>query len=460
MADELASLFLPKFRPAFMAYANGPTEPIESGMVDVVLLQHPASSDGSKFTNPASCHDLLRFLSHIFTPEFCNAIGRRCYSFDHLVVPHGNSLADVFIRERSRISWLRVILVAIYQKLRETRPKPMAAHFLPFDGPSDETTSRLSPTSTLANTPSIISPTSTLAHTPVHQIVLRGRNLKEAWTQCPQTASWKPPTSNFSPHQAAGPMVFHGTATNSLSQGGLDQLCSTFELYGRVPNQMAPFGVFHTSFYGIRSFLWAVFCRSVVSADLSTEAIASLNHEFEISGSRYRGVLLLAFYTNTPAPATLRAEILDASMVDPWNTACRSPYYLGVPSPANYAQHWASLARIHRKSSTTWPDVLHAPETAEARAALGPYLGGYGQGLLPATGDMWRSAHCTVAATRTLSAHRDGIFAVTFEHLPPPIAPLPMPKNPSADDKDHSRFSKAGKKISSGFRSLRFKKQK
>ncbi|KAK2798309.1 hypothetical protein FQN50_008865 [Emmonsiellopsis sp. PD_5] len=431
MADELASLFLPKFRPAFIDFANGPTESIESRFLSFVLPDHPSA--GSKFDNPVSCHDLLWFLSHIFTPDFCDAIGWRCYSFDRLVVSHGTSLADVFISERSRISWLRFILVAIYLKLCKTRAEAPSAYLRSLPSPS------------------------------VEQIVLRGPNLKEAWIQCPQTASWEPPTANFSPQQAGKPMIFNGAATNCVPPGEFHQLCSSLGLGGSVPNQMAPFGVFHTSFYGLRSFLWSTFCKAVTSADLSNDALDSLDSNFEISGVKYRGVLLLAFHTNTPAPANLNAEILDESMVDPWDATCRTHGVPLVPLPSDRSQYWTALAHIHRKTSTTWPDVLHAPEVEATRAALAPYTGEYGQGLLPATGPMWRSAHCTFPAVDALDTCRAGIFAVTFESSLPPIVhvPLLMPKDPSEDDRWDGPFAKAGHKISRGLCSLlRIKKQK
>lgn len=67
-------------------------------------------------------------------------------------------------------------------------------------------------------------------------------------------------------------------------------------LYG-FRNQIAPWGVFRTSFWGIRSFLWAVFKRQVAAPNLETNEQANLNTSFQLDNVEYRGVLMLTFYT-------------------------------------------------------------------------------------------------------------------------------------------------------------------
>ena len=65
-----------------------------------------------------------------------------------------------------------------------------------------------------------------------------------------------------------------------------------------------------------------------------------------------------------------------------------------------------------------WPDILHAPEERRTRATLSHFFGRRQDGLLPSTGPLWRSAHCTEAATQYLSQKLAGVYAITFEEQP------------------------------------------
>ena len=193
---------------------------------------------------------------------------------------------------------------------------------------------------------------------------------------------------------------------------------------------MAPWGVCHTSFYGVRSFLWAVFRDNIVSPNLVGSAQLNSNARFQFGGAEYRGVLVLAFYTQTPSPAGLSAEILDNSFITEWSTRCKRNFEFGVPPVDERDQHWQKLAPLHRKHSTKWPDILHGPEEPRTRATLSHFFGSQQEGLLPSTRSIWRSAHCTEAATQYLSRNVAGVFAVAFEPEQPN-----QPAQPEASEK-------------------------
>ena len=92
---------------------------------------------------------------------------------------------------------------------------------------------------------------------------------------------------------------------------------------------------------------------------------------------------------------------------------------VGAPTVDQRDQSWQELASLHRKQSTKWPDIPHAPEEPRTRATLSHFFGSQQAGLLPSTGPLWRSAHCTEAATQYLRGNVAGVFAVAFEQEQP-----------------------------------------
>jgi hypothetical protein len=212
----------------------------------------------------------------------------------------------------------------------------------------------------------------------VQQVLLKGRDLRSAWSQNRITSSWRPADNTFSPHKPGGPMVFHGTNTRSLTGANIDDLCTgKIRLFAGGRNQMAPWGVFHTSFWGIRSFLWAVFSQNVVAPIPEGSARLNLNSTFQFDGNEYRGILLLAFYTQTPSPPGLNAEILDGGILQ-WSGACTENFRPGFVSTDERDQYWRTLASLHRKQGSSWPDILHAPEDPNPVNIISPLQRGCG----------------------------------------------------------------------------------
>src|SRR5204862_6275029 len=110
----------------------------------------------------------------------------------------------------------------------------------------------------------------------IQQIVLRGPGLKTAWMRIPLATAWQPPVRDFTPQQHGAPMVFHGTNVSDLRSDWLVKLCEgNIRLHGNA-NQMAPWGVFHPSFYGLRSFLSAVFADEVGTLMLEGSALVNV----------------------------------------------------------------------------------------------------------------------------------------------------------------------------------------
>ena len=178
---------------------------------------------------------------------------------------------------------------------------------------------------------------------------------------------------------------------------------------------MAPWGVFHTSFYGLRSFLWGVFKQNIATPDFEGSAQANLNAPFRFNNAEYRGILLLAFYTQVPSPTGLRAEILDESCITQWADICGKKFILGLPAINKRNQYWQQLALLHQKQEMTWPDILHAPEHSRTSSTLYHFFGNYRAGFLPSYGPLWRSAHCSEAAIQYLRGNIARVFAITFE---------------------------------------------
>jgi hypothetical protein len=181
---------------------------------------------------------------------------------------------------------------------------------------------------------------------------------------------------------------------------------------------MAPWGVFHTSFYGIRSFLWAVFNQEMATPNPGPSAQLSLSKSFQFDGGEYRGVLVLVFNAQTPSSTGLSAEILDDSQITEWSARCGGNFEVGSAVEVR-DQRWQELTPLHRKQSTKWPDILHAPEEQRTRTTLSRFLGDQQTGLLPSTGPLWRSAHCTETATKYLRGRVAGVYAITFEEEQP-----------------------------------------
>lgn len=211
-------------------------------------------------------------------------------------------------------------------------------------------------------------------------------------------------------------MVFHGANVEGLTFTATDRLA-----HARVEpmgggNQMAPWGVFHTSFHGLRVFLWALFKSSVATPKLEPSVLRALNTRFHVDGTAYHGVLVLAFYTDTPAPPSLTAETLDQAHIRPWGERCYETYYRPTPGTADDRNRdWTQMKHLHDKESALWPDILHAPEYPDMRSALARFNGPHNEGLLPPSGPLWRSAHCTHAATDKLQEKFHRAFAIAID---------------------------------------------
>jgi hypothetical protein len=390
---DFAKIFLPEiWKEAESLFDQ--EYPLDRALLRIVLgaaaMHIPAARySSSYFTSPPqSCSDFLFLCRSIFSSDFCLTLDARIGEFDALVQANddGIRLSDAFIQDRSRSDWLKVIIQSI------SIDSLMRSGELPFpfsiDGTRDDSRG-------------------------VRQIILRGKDLRTAWVQNRTTSSWHP-FENFSPDQPAAPMIFHGTNTRTLTAPNIDDLCcGRVRLFAGGRNQMAPWGVFHTSFFGIRAFLWAVFNQNVVTLDPEGSARLNLNSSFRLNDTEYRGVLLLTFYTQTPSPPNLSTEILDESIMSQWSGQNADGFRPGFITSDERDEHWKKLSSIHGKERPNWPDILHAPEEQRTRLTLGQFF--RGQGLLPSTGPIWRSAHCTEDAMQYLRGRVAGAFAVTFE---------------------------------------------
>ncbi|KAK2748300.1 hypothetical protein FQN57_000958 [Myotisia sp. PD_48] len=207
----------------------------------------------------------------------------------------------------------------------------------------------------------------------VTQIVLEGPNLTTAWRENSLVRSWHPPT-NFSPTQTGGPMVFHGSSANT--QQAIDDLCTNqLRLGAGNRNEMAPMSVFHTSFYGLRSFLWAVFGANIATPlPLLSTASSALSRQFQFQGVTYQGILLLVYSTTNPHPPVMSSAVLTKPVMRQWISNCTRDFN-NRPEKEFIDNYWIRMKGLHGENTKEWPDILHAPEGPETMLAVHDFLG-------------------------------------------------------------------------------------
>ena len=94
---------------------------------------------------------------------------------------------------------------------------------------------------------------------------------------------------------ASGLSVFHESDTSDKTTAQLENIVKKgiSPRYGQE-NKLSPEGAVQTSFYAVRSFLWAVFCSEICTRSLRGYQRNALSTLMNLNGQEYRGILLFS----------------------------------------------------------------------------------------------------------------------------------------------------------------------
>jgi len=370
-------------------------------------------------SHPASVKELLDLWKQVFSTEYVRQLS---LTFEWLVKHLSANVANEYIRLRTYDKWLEGIVNAMYNSEQQLRSTPfndpqfsslMHAQLDGSIGPS------------ASQTPEII------------QLNLVGKTLRSAWIahcrdgntrlghQQPQEWDTAAPSSAVD--------CFHGVAPSGLDVAALHQLTHRQIHVTGNENQMAPWGCFHTSFAAVRSFTWAVFVNEIETNNLYPANTTRLNHSWQVDGQLFTGVIVMNFKVTIPAAnADVRSSnshhgdhantlqqtsaILHQDQMERWTDQVTSRYGDSNSIDLGKAGLWNELEPIHHQPRPMWPDRLHAPEVQTIHHSLRGWTGNTTHGLLQLP--MWRTAHCSPSAVRSLNSGPTWIYAITFSETP------------------------------------------
>lgn len=256
----------------------------------------------------------------------------------------------------------------------------------------------------------------------VEQILLEGQTLTEAWRSNARireiteydaiaSATWSPDAG------ALGAPVFHGTCGHLKDQRVLQSLKQAISqdpagwkrTGGRTqifPNRVNLTG-FYTSFSGFRAFIAAAFQLSLYRWPFDRTVCERLQTSFEMNGRTYKGVLLIQFKGNQPAPPGQTHFTVPVGKEEDWADECESLSFATLDPQAA----WTELRSLHHQDTIEWPDIVHMREQVNLINSL--------QASRCNKALLWQTAWMSERSMAWLNARVMGTFAITFKQTEP-----------------------------------------
>jgi hypothetical protein len=401
---------------------------------------------------PTNTKHLMHILGPLLHDECQALILTNCHEFNVLV---GTPVADGFVTHLTCYEWFKTLAaVTVRHSIHDplvtltASDSPPEKDYFTLDGTSDEAVSKLT------------------------QVVLKGPNILEAWKNnttiidkdMKQTLSdlekQARMPSTWSPREAGGLPVFHGTSTHFKYPYWPDrwnQDVGTLHPASTIGGQMGCIGVplVYTAFSPIRAFLWAAFKEHIYSNIPTKSEITLLERQWSSGSRTYSGIVVFYHTASQPHSADLSSFVIPEGRQRDWHNTMISNSNSGKISPQ---MAWKSVAHIHRSTDLdTWPGLVHGLEFGEQRSALDPFRI-----------NMWRTVWLGGAAVEKLNQNYIGTIAITFElekesvkaQITPVTSVKPSKKKKNDDDrKDHNKGRFACLKKSFSKMSLRHGKR-